>query len=316
MLEGRSVSVKVRSARRLGLARNVVPMIIVTDERCTEYAQAGHPENPARIVRTRVRLEETGDFPVRWEGPGAVTEAQLLRAHTPEHLARLRIERDFDMDTPAHAGIREHAERSVGAALRTLDRALERRPVFSLMRPPGHHATADRAMGFCYLSNAAITALEARARGIDRVGVFDFDVHHGNGTESLLLGVEGCSFHSVHQYPAYPGTGEISRDNAHNHPVLPGATRATYQTALREALEELAAFRPELVIVSAGFDAYRGDPLSSAPLEAEDYAWLGAELSSLGAPLCSLLEGGYSADLPDLVLAYLGAVEERLGSRP
>ncbi len=284
-------------------------MIIVTDNRCTEYAQPGHPERPERITRVWERLRAEAGLPIQWESPAAVSEAQLLRAHTPEHLARLKVARDFDADTPAHPRIYEHAERSVGAGLRALEVALSGRPAFSLMRPPGHHATANQAMGFCYLGNAALVALEARARGKARVAVFDFDVHHGNGTEALLRGREGCAFFSVHQYPAYPGTGEISRENAHNYPVLPGAERETYLGALREALAALRAFQPEVVVVSAGFDAYRGDPLSSAPLEVEDYPWLGRELGALGVPVCAVLEGGYSSDLPELILAYLKGLE-------
>lgn len=286
-------------------------MIVVTDQRCTEYEQPGHPERPARIRRTLARLEVQQRIPVEWQPPGPVAREQLLRVHTPAHLERLDQPRDFDADTPALPRIREHAERSVGAALKALDLALAGHPVFSLMRPPGHHATVDRAMGFCYLSNAAIVVQEARARGLGKVAVFDFDVHHGNGTEAVLLGVPGVSFHSVHQFPAYPGTGELSRQNAHNHPVLPGAEREVYRAALERALEEVARFGPELLVVSAGFDAYRGDPLSMAPLEVEDYGWLGRTIRELGVPTCSLLEGGYSHELPELILEYLAGLGGR-----
>lgn len=284
-------------------------MIVITDQRCTSYAQPGHPERPARISRTVARLETQRRIAVDWERPAEVSEEQLLRVHTAEHLARLLVPADFDADTPAHPGIREHAERSVGAALRALDLALDGRTVFSLIRPPGHHAMAERAMGFCYLSTAAIVVKEALARGFERVTVLDFDVHHGNGTEAVLLGVPGCAYHSVHQFPCYPGTGEASRRNAFNHPVLPGAPRTTYQDALKKSLAEIASFKPDVLVVSAGFDAYRGDPLSMAPLEGEDYGWLGRELRSFAAPTCSILEGGYSDDLPDLVLDYLAGLE-------
>jgi acetoin utilization deacetylase AcuC-like enzyme len=284
-------------------------MIIITDQRCTGYAAPGHPERPARISRSLARLESQQRIAVEFEPPGGVTEEQLLRAHSPGHLERLRVATDFDADTPTHPGIRDHAERSVGSALRALDLAVEGRPVFSLIRPPGHHATTNRAMGFCYLSTAAIVVMEALARGFERVAVFDFDVHHGNGTEAVLLGVPGSAFHSVHQFPCYPGTGQTSQHNARNHPVLPGASRTTYQDALKRALEEVASGKPELLVVSAGFDAFRGDPLSMAPLEGEDFAWLGRELRSFGVPICSVLEGGYSEELPDLILEYLTDLE-------
>ena len=287
-------------------------MIIITDNRCTAYHREGHPERPARIARTVARLEQAAsDLDLRWEGPAPVREETLLRAHSADHLERLAVPLDFDADTPSHPDIRAHAGRSAGAALRSLDFGLAGETAFSLIRPPGHHATRDQAMGFCYLSNAAIMALEARARGLERVAVFDFDVHHGNGTEAILLGEPGCAFFSVHQYPAYPGTGRESFQNAFNQPVLPGAARALYRAALEKAFDALTKFRPSLVIVSAGFDAFAGDPLSDAPLEPEDFAWLGRTLGSLDAPLCSVLEGGYSTELPELILSYLTGLRAR-----
>lgn len=280
-------------------------MTIITDARCLDYREPGHPERPERVRGTLDALKAQSALPISWASPLEPSEAQILRAHDPIHLDRLSLPMDFDTDTPAHPEIRSHAERSVGGALRALQAALENEPVLSLMRPPGHHATADRAMGFCYLNSIAIAALEGLAAGRRPVAIFDFDVHHGNGTEDILLGRDDCAFFSVHQYPAYPGTGRFSNDNAHNYPVRPGASREAYRDALRGALDDLEAFRPALVAVSAGFDAYRGDPLSDAALEEEDYHWLGAELRRLGVPFFSVLEGGYSDDLPRLILAYL-----------
>jgi acetoin utilization deacetylase AcuC-like enzyme len=160
-------------------------------------------------------------------------------------------------------------------------------------------------MGFCYLNSMAIAALEALATGASRIAVFDFDVHHGNGTEAILAGRDNSAYFSVHQYPAYPGTGTRSFKNCHNYPVAPGVARETYRAALQEALKEMAAFKPTLVGVSAGFDAYRGDPLCDEPLEAEDFHWLGERINSLGVPAFSLLEGGYSNELPELIFSYL-----------
>ncbi len=284
-------------------------MVIITDSRCTEYHAYGHPERPARISRTVERLRSQTRIPITWKAPKSVNEAQLLRAHSPLHLRRLRDPDDFDADTPGHVGIREHAERSVGAGIQALDLALAGESVVSLIRPPGHHATSTQAMGFCYLNTAAIVTLEAMARGLGKAAVFDFDVHHGNGTEAILRGREDCAFFSVHQFPAYPGTGQESLGNAFNQPVPPGVARSEYREALETMLNRLAQFRPSFVVVSAGFDAYRGDPLSCAPLEAEDFEWIGRQLKSLDLPFCSLLEGGYSDDLPDLILSYLQGVE-------
>jgi acetoin utilization deacetylase AcuC-like enzyme len=182
--------------------------------------------------------------------------------------------------------------------------------VFSLMRPPGHHATRNQAMGFCYLNNIAIATLEALATGTKRVAVYDFDVHHGNGTEDILLDHEGAAFFSIHQHPCYPGTGAASVGrNCFNYPVPPATPRNEYRSVLSSALDELKRFKPELVAVSAGFDAYARDPLAQETLEAEDFYWLGQTFHRLDVPVFSLLEGGYSKDLPDLIFAYLKGLE-------
>jgi acetoin utilization deacetylase AcuC-like enzyme len=242
---------------------------------------------------------------IHWAEPAPVQESQLLRAHSSRHLGRLAQPVDFGPDTPTHAGILEHAKRSVGGALQAMHAARKGEKAFSLLRPPGHHATREQAMGFCYLNSMAITVLEALAQEVGNVAVFDFDVHHGNGTEEILLGQDKCVYISVHQYPAYPGTGATSRQNAWNHPVPAGASRAQWRASLAEALDQLHRFKPALVGASAGFDAYSGDPLSYAALEQEDFYWLGQSLRNLGAPVFSVLEGGYSNELPELIFNYL-----------
>ncbi|HEX4350766.1 MAG TPA: histone deacetylase, partial [Verrucomicrobiae bacterium] len=196
------------------------------------------------------------------------------------------------------------------AALDALKLAREGKTVFSLMRPPGHHATREKSMGFCYLNNVAIAVLEARATGAKRVAVFDFDVHHGNGTEDILLNLPGIEFFSVHQVPCYPGTGTENRGrNCFNYPVAPNTPRMAYRARLTQALDDLRRFRPDLMAVSAGFDAYARDPLAEGTLLAEDFHWLGQTLRALHVPLVSLLEGGYSSDLPELILAYLKGLD-------
>ena len=287
--------------------RDYIPSVkIITDERCTAYHAPGHPERPARISATVHRLRSQTEIPIQWVTPSRASDAPLLRAHSPEHLARLRIACDFDGDTPFHEGIEDHARRSAGAALGALAAALAGENIFCLMRPPGHHATRESAMGFCYLSNAAITALEASATGIARVAVFDFDVHHGNGTEDILRDRPGTAFYSVHQHPCYPGTGTANvGSNCFNYPVAPHTPRSSYRATLEKALAKLTSYRPELLVVSAGFDAYARDPLAQGSLEAEDFHWLGSSLRKIGVPLVSLLEGGYSDDLPELIFAYL-----------
>ena len=169
-------------------------MKIITDERCAGYSRFGHPEHPGRILATLELLRSQTELPLEWAEPGPVSDAQILRAHSAEHLARLNEPEDFDADTPFYENITGFARASVAAALAALAAARAGGNVFSLMRPPGHHAARDQAMGFCYLNNIAIAALEAAATGAQRVAVFDFDVHHGNGAEAILLDRPGVAF--------------------------------------------------------------------------------------------------------------------------
>jgi acetoin utilization deacetylase AcuC-like enzyme len=282
-------------------------LTIITDPRCAAYSARGHPERPARVTGTVELLKAQDKLALSWsEPPPPASDDALLRAHTREHLARLDKSIDFDGDTPAYPDIATHARRSAGGALQSLAAAQAGQAAFSLLRPPGHHATADRAMGFCYLNSVAIAALEAKQGGCRRVAVFDFDVHHGNGTEEILLDKPGLAFISVHQYPAYPGTGQAHRGgNCLNFPVAPATPRQEYRAILAKALAELRNFQPDMIAVSACFDAYRGDPLADGTLEAEDFQWLGESIRAVQVPAFSILEGGYSAELPELILAYL-----------
>ena len=287
-------------------------MKIITDERCAGYSSYGHPENPRRVTATMAHLKEQVELPLVWVAPGTARDEQILRAHSPELLARLNISEDFDGDTPFFENIVNYARASAAGALDALQAARNGENVFSLMRPPGHHATRDRAMGFCYLNNIAIAVLEAVATGAKCVAVYDFDVHHGNGTESILLDQPGAAFFSVHLHPFYPGTGgtNVGR-NCFNYPVAPSAPRKTYLATLGRSLEDLKKIKPDVIAVSAGFDAYARDPLGGGILEVEDFHWLGRSLRALGLPMFSVLEGGYSRDLPELIFAYLKGIENR-----
>ena len=281
-------------------------MTIVFDSRCTGYHQTGHPEKPNRVARTADLLRLQKSIPLKWTGPAEVSDEVLLRGHTPGHLARLKVATAFDADTPWHPGIEEHARRSVGAAIRAMELAVAGEPAFALMRPPGHHAERDRAMGFCYYSSMALAALEARSRGLGPVAVFDFDVHHGNGTEDVLKGVDGVAFASVHQGDTYPGTGQGDvGSNVFNLPLAGGTSRSAWRWTLEKAWHRLLATRPRVIGISAGFDAYSKDPLANGPLEREDFQMLGQWVRASGIPTFAILEGGYSLDLPDLILHFL-----------
>jgi acetoin utilization deacetylase AcuC-like enzyme len=177
------------------------------------------------------------------------------------------------------------------------------------MRPPGHHATPTQAMGFCYLNQVAIAALYAQRHfGAAKVAVWDFDAHHGNGTEAILQGQVNVFFASVHQYPGYPGTG--TQDHGpyiRNWPVAPRTPRVDHMASLRASLDAVLSFGPDLILVSAGFDAYARDPITSMTLEREDFTTLGQWLRAAGRPAAALLEGGYHEDLPLLIDAFLSA---------
>jgi acetoin utilization deacetylase AcuC-like enzyme len=249
-----------------------------------------------------------------WREPETADEAALLRAHSGEHLACIKAAAArFDADTPAYPGIYAHAARAAGAAIATAREALKGNPAFSLMRPPGHHAMRERAMGFCYFSNIAVAALDALENGAERVAIWDFDAHHGNGTEDIVADHPRIAFASIHQFPGYPGTGTRSFGNIHNFPVPPLTPQLAHVTEVRRALDALIAFKPNLLLVSAGFDAYAGDPITEMTLQPEDFATFGQWLRETNILSGAILEGGYSDELPELIVAFLTAWNNSAG---
>lgn len=283
-------------------------MLILHDPQCADYGSSLRPEQPARVTKSSAHLRAAHPDWL-WRTPEPAADQTLRSVHTAAHLKRLQQPRDFDGDTPFFPNIYDHARRAAGAAIAAADIALmDRQPVFSLMRPPGHHATAEQAMGFCYLNHIALAAVFAREKlHAPRVAIWDFDAHHGNGTEAIVHTRPGILFTSVHQFPGYPGTGTQSYDNCLNWPIAPRSPRDEHMAALRQALDAIVAFAPTVVLVSAGFDAYARDPITAMSLEIDDFATLGRWLRETELPAASILEGGYSDDLPLMIDAYLTA---------
>jgi len=260
----------------------------------------------------------------QWRQPHAASDQELLRAHSRDHLARIaNAGQDFDLDTPAHSNIDFYARQSAGAPMEAARAAIDGKRAFSLMRPPGHHAMRDRAMGFCYFSNIAVATLDAltmarvadagpqptpaTAVKIERVAIWDFDAHHGNGTEALVANNEKIMFASIHQYPGWPGTGTKSFANVLNFPIAPYSSRSNHVRAAEQALENLLEFKPQLLLVSAGFDAYKNDPITQMTLEGDDFATFGKWLARVKIPTAAILEGGYSDELPELIDRFLSS---------
>ena len=284
-------------------------MLIITDMRCGDYGRSKHPEKPGRVLGTIEKLKSQNEVSCSWIEPELPPDEAILRAHDPELLRRLESTEKLEPETPSYRGILLHARRAAGGALAAMRAARDGRAAFSLMRPPGHHASRSAAQGYCYLNSTAIAVLEAVATGSRRVAVFDFDTHHCDGTEAILLNHPGCAVFSVHQYPSYPGTGKESFGNSHNYPVPPKAHRSVLCTALRTAWNEVLEYEPDLIAIYAGFDAYKNDPVGEEKLELDDFHWLGQTLGRCKIPMFNMLEGGYSDDLPSIVHAYLMGLE-------
>jgi acetoin utilization deacetylase AcuC-like enzyme len=276
---------------------------------------AHHPESPDRLRSVLDALSQPTFKDVLRESAPAATAEQVARAHPGDFFAKLMAaipkggRSHLDPDTVVSPGSGEAMIRAAGAVVRAVDAvaAGEARNAFCAVRPPGHHAESGRAMGFCLINNAAVGAYHARAvHGFKRVAVVDFDVHHGNGTQEIFWDDADAFYASTHQYPFYPGTGSRTEKGAHNNvvnvPLAAGSRGDVFRGGMSEhVLPALAAFKPDLILISAGFDAHKDDPLASLGFVEDDYAWATAALMDVAAQVCggrvvSLLEGGYNLD--------------------
>ena len=280
-------------------------MKIIYSSRCLDYCETSHPESPQRVRESFLFLKEKG---FEFEEPGFCNDGDLLLVHEKDLIEKVKNGDFFEADTPNLPGIYEYAKLSAAAAILAMEIALRGEATFSLMRPPGHHATRRRLGGFCYFNNLAIAVKKALS-SVKRVAIVDLDGHHGNGTQDIFLGEERVIYLSLHQFPAYPGTGAYSFENCFNFPISPGTGEKKYLETLAEGLEKVKKFNPELIAVSAGFDTYQRDPLLDLNLTKSSYRRIGEKIVSLKKRCFSVLEGGYSKELPKCVYMYLEGVK-------
>jgi acetoin utilization deacetylase AcuC-like enzyme len=276
-----------------------------------EYSAENQPESPLRISKSLEILKKTPFL--NFIELRTAEEKEIELAHSKAYIEGIKnLSFPDDEECPKYPDLFYYASLSAGAALTALKNSMDGENSFSLMRPPGHHA-ASKPSGFCYFNNAAITALKARAEGYSRVAVLDIDYHHGNGTQEILLGKEGILHVDIHETRGWPGTGKIDNLNCLNFLVDKNSDEQIYLKTLEKALDDVRKFNPELIIVSAGFDTYKDDPVGGLGLEVASYRKIGKAIDSLAreieTPVCSLLEGGYSDKLAECIQSYLSGFD-------
>ena len=300
--------------------------LVYTDDRMQAHDPGSHhPESPSRLAAILRRLREREVTGLRLEVPPEATTAELSRVHSPGHVNTLLSlagkREELDPDTALSEGSVEAALLAAGAAAQGVREILNgtAKNAFALVRPPGHHAERGRAMGFCLFNNVAIAAAEARARGLERILCIDWDVHHGNGTQCSFWRSPEVLFVSTHQWPLYPGSGHESEAGEHegrgytvNVPLPAGCGDPDFSAVFADLLVPLAdQYKPELVLVSAGFDAHEADPLGGMRLTTDGFAALCGTVKSIADRHCAgklllTLEGGYDLTaLADSVRACL-----------
>lgn len=303
------------------------PLLLFTHPACAAHVPPpGHAERPERLAAVVEAIR--GTYPeLPWAEAPPATRAQLARVHDGALIGQVLDTQvpggtvQLDPDTFLSPGAAEAALRAAGAGIAAVDAVLSgaARRAFCAVRPPGHHATGDTAMGFCLFNSTAVAAAHAlEVHGLSRVAIVDFDVHHGNGTQAIFEREPRVLFAGSHQLPLYPETGHADErgvGNVFNAPLPPGTSSEGFRAAWADVLlPAVDAFAPELMLVSAGFDAHQRDPLAQLDLETVDFLWLTGQLRELsrrhcGGRMVSMLEGGYDlAALGESAAAHVGAL--------
>lgn len=280
---------------------------IISSPKCLEYEAPGHPESPTRVASATRFLKDKG---FEFIEPQPAAEKDVLAVHERSFLEQVKTGNFSDIDTPSFPNIYSHALLSAGAAAQAAEMALAGRNTFSLMRPPGHHAGKNFLGGFCYFNNIAIGVAKILEK-VKRVAIIDIDCHHGNGTQDIFLGSKVVLYTSLHQGHIFPGTGLKSKGNCLNYPLEAGIGPKEYLAVFEKALKEVQEFNPALVAISAGFDTYKGDPLTNINLEKETYLTIGQMITDLNKPHFSVLEGGYSQDLGECIYNFLEGLSKQ-----
>ena len=290
--------------------------LLLSHPKCIEHKTGkGHPESPERLKAVLSGLDEKEFWPLKRREAAIINKSKINLVHTSEYVERIldSVPKEgllnLDADTAVSYGSGEASMRAAGAVVDAIDSLIskEAKNAFCAVRPPGHHAESSRAMGFCIFNSVAIGAYHAKVRHqLDRVAVIDFDVHHGNGTQHSLELDSGMFYGSSHQFPAYPGTGNENEtgcaNNVANVPLNPGEGSIEFRRAYSDKiLPALRLFAPELIIISAGFDAHFADPLAQLEVKTEDYSWVTRRLlevagESADGRVVSVLEGGYNLE--------------------
>ncbi len=282
-------------------------MKIFFSPKSLEYSYPGHPESSDRIKNTKDFLKKKN---YTFTPPSPCTDEDILRVHNRNHLEAVKTGSFFDPDTPFLPRIYDYALLSAGGALEAVESSWQGETSFSLMRPPGHHATRDRVMGFCYLNNLAIAVAFFLEKNPDKkVAILDIDVHHGNGTEDIFRNNQNVFYISLHQYPLFPGTGKESGKNFLNYPLPPGTGENLYLDTLEKACDHILQFNPALIGISLGLDTLNTDPLSTFNLSPDSYTKIAARISLLKKPVFIIMEGGYSEDIPLSTYNFLTSIE-------